>query len=62
MEVVGKKVQWFCESPDECLCFLQVILEQLEVGGAVSLHVSPRFQLPENREKLTGFISQFVYN
>lgn len=60
MEVIEKKV--VCNSPDGCVCFLQVISEQLEEGGVVSLHVAPRFQLAENREKLTRFISQFVYN
>lgn len=51
-----------CKSHGGCVCFLQVISEQLQEGGAVSLHVAPRFQLPENRQKLTHFISQYVYN
>ncbi|XP_075889352.1 glycerol-3-phosphate acyltransferase 2, mitochondrial isoform X2 [Nelusetta ayraudi] len=41
---------------------LGVISEHPQEGGAVSLHVAPRFQLPENRQKLTHFISQYVYN
>ncbi|XP_040011477.1 glycerol-3-phosphate acyltransferase 2, mitochondrial isoform X2 [Xiphias gladius] len=40
---------------------LGVLSEQHQMGG-VFLGVSPLFQLPENRQKLHRFISQYLYN
>uniref|UniRef100_A0A3Q3WHU6 Uncharacterized protein n=1 Tax=Mola mola TaxID=94237 RepID=A0A3Q3WHU6_MOLML len=41
---------------------LQVLLEEHQKEGSVFLGVSPLFQLSENRQKLTRFISQYLYN